>query len=136
MADMQDETLVRLHGTVAELDQRNTSSGGTVLGALVRCQAETSAPSGSTRLWPGRLPVGQQLLWPGSAPRRHVGNGPSRVEIRRRGRHRSARQTVAGLSADRGLRQGHIRRIAAGVVESLAEHLDEVFPASTWQLTI
>ena len=36
VGELQDDTLVRLHGTVVELDQRHTSSGGTILGALIQ----------------------------------------------------------------------------------------------------
>ena len=132
VADIKDDSLVRLHGTVVELDQRNTSSGGSVLGALVRCQG------GNVRaIWFNqpfmlkRLPVGQQLLISGKARLRGgiweiVHPDLKYVEgddVDPRGK------LLPVYSLTEGLRQSQIRRVVAPVVESLAEHLDEVFPA-------
>src|SRR5262245_27502330 len=66
MAALRDEALVRLHGTVAELYQRQTSSGGTVLGALICCQGgNIRAFWFNQPFMARRLPVGQELLLSG-----------------------------------------------------------------------
>ena len=86
IADLTEDSLVRLHGEVVEVDQRNTSSGGTMLGALVRCgsgavralwfnhavHAETSAA------WAATAARGQ-----GAVAGWHLGDGPSRCAMGR-----------------------------------------------------
>ena len=132
VADLRDESLVRLHATVVEVDHRPTSSGGSVLGALLRCQGgNIRAVWFNQPFMLKRLPVGQELLVSG--------------KVRFRGGiweivHPDLKY-LEGDDADprgkllpvypltEGLRQQHLRRVVGAVVESLAEHLDEVFPA-------
>ncbi|HVU90133.1 MAG TPA: ATP-dependent DNA helicase RecG [Pirellulales bacterium] len=129
---LQDDQLVRLHGTVVELDQRNTSSGGTILGALIRCQGgHVRAVWFNQPFMAKRLPAGQELLLSGKV--RFRGGIYEMVHPDLQylegddGDPRGKLLPVYPLTE--GVRQGAMRRIVRGVVESLAEHLDEVFPA-------
>jgi len=131
IADLTEDSLVRLHGVVVEVDQRNTASGGTMLGALIRCGA------GAVRaLWFNmpfmlkRLPPGQQLLLAGKARWRSgiwemVHPDVQWVESEDAS---PGGKLIPVYPLTEGLRQPQIRKIVGGVVESLAEHLDEVFP--------
>ncbi|MBI2825276.1 MAG: ATP-dependent DNA helicase RecG [Planctomycetia bacterium] len=132
VSELSEESLVRVHGTVVELDQRNTSSGGTMLGALVRCTG------GNIRaLWFNqpfmvrRLPPGQELLLSGKAKWRGGIWEMVHPDVKwidsddtdARGKVLPVYPLTEALS------QPAIRRIVAGVVETLVGHLDEVFPA-------
>jgi ATP-dependent DNA helicase RecG len=132
VGDLQDEAIVRLHGTVVELDQRHTSSGGTVLGALIRGEA------GNVRaIWfnqpfmAKRLPVGQELLVSGKVRFRGGIYEMVHPDLQylegEEGDQRGKLLPVYPLTE--GVRQGQMRRIVGSVVETMAEHLDEVFPA-------
>ncbi|HEY2841314.1 MAG TPA: ATP-dependent DNA helicase RecG [Pirellulales bacterium] len=128
---LKEDSLVRVHGEVVEVDQRNTSSGGTMLGALIRCGG------GAVRaLWFNmpfmlkRLPRGQQLLLAGKARWR----GGIWEIVHPDVQWVDSDEAIGGgrlipvYPLTEGLRQPQVRKIVTGVVESLAEHLDEVFP--------
>jgi ATP-dependent DNA helicase RecG len=132
IADLRDESLVRLHGTVVELDQRNTSSGGTVLGALIRCQGgNVRAVWFNQPFMARRLPVGQELLLAGKVRFRggiwEMVHPDLKYLEKEDTDPRGKLLPVYPLTE--GIRQGQMRRIVSAVVESLAEQLDEVFPA-------
>lgn len=131
IAELKEDSLVRVHGAVVEVDQRNTASGGTMLGALIRCG------SGAVRaLWFNmpfmlkRLPVGQQLLLSGKAKWR----GGIWEMVHPDVQWVDSEEAIGSVRLlpvyplTEGLRQTQLRKIVTGVVESLAEHLDEVFP--------
>ncbi|HEY1601654.1 MAG TPA: ATP-dependent DNA helicase RecG [Pirellulales bacterium] len=132
IADLRDESLVRLHGTVVELDQRNTSSGGTVLGALIRCQGgNVRAVWFNQPFMARRLPVGQELLLAGKVRSRGGIWEMVHPDLKYlEGDDTDPRGKLLPVyPLTEGIRQGQMRRIVSAVVESLAEQLDEVFPA-------
>jgi ATP-dependent DNA helicase RecG len=131
IGELKEDSLVRLHGAVVEVDQRNTANGGTMLGARVRCG------SGAVRaLWFNmpfmlkRLPVGQQLLLAGKAKWRGGIWEMVHPDVQWVDSDEAigASRLIPVYPLTEGLRQPQLRKIVAGVVESLAEHLDEVFP--------
>jgi len=131
VSELVDDSLVRLHGTVVELDQRHTSSGGTMLGALIRCQGgNIRAVWFNQPFMAKRLPVGQELLLSGKVRLRGGAWEMVHPDLQylegEEGDPRGKLLPVYPLTE--GVRQGHMRRIVASVVESLAAHLDEVFP--------
>ncbi|MES1213610.1 MAG: ATP-dependent DNA helicase RecG, partial [Singulisphaera sp.] len=131
VAELQDEALVRLHGTVVELDQRNTHSGGSVLGALIRCEGgNVRAVWFNQPFMAKRLPVGQQLLLSGKVRARGGIFEMVHPDLQYlEGEESDPRGKLLPVyPLTEGIRQGQMRRIVAGVVETLAEQLDEVFP--------
>ncbi|MEX2118295.1 MAG: ATP-dependent DNA helicase RecG [Pirellulales bacterium] len=127
---LEDGSLVRLRGSVLEIDQHATGPGKTVLGVLLGCGA------GRVRLlWFNqpyllqRFQIGQELLVTGKTRL----NGcmweiaHPQVQWLETEEHETA-LLVPVYPLTEGLSQGQIRRIVRAVVESYAGVLDEVFP--------
>ena len=131
IAQMQEGVLVRLRGRVEDVEQRSTSSGGSVLGVLVRC-----ADGPIRALWFNqpfmikRFAVGQEVLLSGKA-KQHGGMWemahPAAQWIEG-DQSETGGPLLAVYPLTEGLHQAQMRRIVRGVVESCADLLDEVFP--------
>ncbi|MGE0606948.1 MAG: ATP-dependent DNA helicase RecG, partial [Pirellulales bacterium] len=126
-----DGELASVEGRVEELDQRNTSSGGVVLGVLVR-----QGHRGLRLLYfnqpymRDRFQPGQRVLAAGKVRMRGMvwEMAHPRVEWLEDEDQPAVGKMLPVYSLCEGLNQGQLRRIVAGVVEEFAELLDEVFP--------
>ena len=134
VANLEEDQLVRLRGSVAEVEARNSSAGRTVLGVLVR-----DAAGGHVRaLWfnqpymTQRFTVGQQVLLMGKARLRGgvwqmvhpavTWIDPDEAE--------APSELVPVYPATEGLSQAALRRIMRGVLNEFASVPEEVFPVA------
>ncbi len=131
IAELEEGKLQTVRGTVEEIDLRGTSSGGCVLGVLVRCDTGHlralwfNQPymqekfSFGQRLMLSGKPKYQGLVWEMSHPR---------VETLAEDEPEPPGRILPVYPATEGLQQWQLRNIVRGVLESHAELLDEVFP--------
>lgn len=129
--DLVDGNLTRLRGTIEEVDQRVSNSGNVVLGVLL------AAEQGRVRLlWFNapfrreRFRLGEQLLVTGKPKLNggmweftHPQVQPIDVE-----EQEQAVKLLPVYPLTEGLNQGQMRRIAAAVLETCIDALDDVFP--------
>ncbi|MHC4178800.1 MAG: DEAD/DEAH box helicase, partial [Planctomycetota bacterium] len=130
--DLEEGKLQTVRGVVEEIELRGTSSGGCVLGVLVRCD------TGHLRaLWfnqpfmQDKFSFGQRvmlsgkprlsgLVWEMSHPR---------VETLAEDEPEPPGRILPVYPATEGIQQWELRNIVRSVLDSHAELLDEVFPA-------
>jgi ATP-dependent DNA helicase RecG len=131
VADLVEGNLTRMRGTVEEVDQRVSNSGNIVLGVLL------AAEQGRVRLlWFNapfrreRFRLGEHLLVTGK-PKYNGGmwefTHPQVQPIDLEDQSPAAK-LLPVYPLTEGLNQGQMRRIAATVLESCLESLDDVFP--------
>ena len=128
---LEEGKLQSVLGNVEEIDHRSTSSGGCVLGVLVRCQTGHlravwfNQPSMRERFSFGQRvmlsgkPKYEGLVWQMSHPR---------VEIFDQDEPPPAGRLLPVYPLTEGLQQWQLRKIVRGVVETCVDVLDEVFP--------
>jgi ATP-dependent DNA helicase RecG len=132
VADLVEENLTRLRGTVEEVDQRVSPSGNLVLGVLL------AAEQGRVRLlWYNspfrreRFRLGEQLLVTGK-PKLNGGMWEfthPQVQWIDADDQEPAEKLLPVYPLTEGLHQGQMRRVAAAVLETCLDSLDEVLPA-------
>jgi ATP-dependent DNA helicase RecG len=131
VAQLEEDKLLSVRGVVEELDLRNTSSGGSMLGVLIR-----DGEHFLRALWfnqphmKKRLPTGTDVLLSGQAKLRggRWEMTHPRVQIIAEDEETSAESMLPVYPLTEGLKQYHMRRIVRHVVEEHAAQLDEVFP--------
>jgi ATP-dependent DNA helicase RecG len=131
VAQLEEDKLLSVRGVVEELDLRNTSSGGSMLGVLIR-----DGEHFLRALWfnqphmKKRLPTGTDVLLSGQAKLRggRWEMTHPRVQIMAEDEETSAESMLPVYPLTEGLKQYHMRRIVQHVVEEYAAQLDEVFP--------
>jgi ATP-dependent DNA helicase RecG len=130
VADLEEDKLVRLRGTVREVDQHVTSNGRSVLGVLVR------ATGGSIRaMWfnqpymRDRFAIDQELLLSGRA--RFRGGiwqmTHPQVQWIEREEDEPTNSLLPVYSLTEGLTQGVVRRVVRSALDAFAGVLEEVF---------
>lgn len=133
LAQLEENRPVRLRGIVTEIDQRATSSGGSVLGILVQ------AVGGNLRaVWfnqpymQSRLAVGQDVLLAGKA--RYRGGiwemAHPDVQWLDTDQDDSHSQILPVYPLTEGLNQRALRRIVRSALDTCLAALDDVFPES------
>jgi len=120
-----------VRGVIEDIDQRNTSSGGCVLGVSVRCRGghvraiwfQSTLHAGATRLRSEGSAFGQAevrgLVWQMTHPR---------VETLDAEEDEPATKMLPVYPLTEGLLQWQMRRIMRGVLEQYVGVLEEVFP--------
>ncbi len=131
VSQLEEGKLQSVRGVVEDIDQRNTSSGGTVLGISVRCQ------TGYLRaIWFNqpfmreRFTFGQKLLLSGKP--KYEGLVwqmiHPRVETLDAEEDEPVTKLLPVYPLTEGLLQWQMRKIVRGAIETFVPALDEVFP--------
>jgi ATP-dependent DNA helicase RecG len=131
ISQLEDGALVSVVGTVTELDQRNTSNGGAMLGVLIQQDGR-----GLRGLWfnqpymRDKFTVGRRVLFSGKVRLRGLMWEMShpRVETLADDEDPPAGRLLPVYPLCEGLSQGQMRRIAQFALETCADLLEEVFP--------
>jgi ATP-dependent DNA helicase RecG len=132
VADLVDGQPARILGTVEEMDQRGTANGGNVFGLLVRQDRRAVRALWFNQMYVrDRFRVGQRVLLSGRARLRGLmwEIAHPDVIVLDDDEEPPAGRMLPIYALCEGLSQGQMRRIAQGVVDALADTLDEAFPA-------
>ena len=129
---LEEGILQSISGVVEEIELRSTSSGGSVLGVLVRCQTgHLRAVWFNQPTMRERFSFGQRVMLSGKP--KYAGlvwqMTHPRVETLASEEEEPLGKLLPIYPLSEGLQQWQLRKIVRGVVDSHTELLDEVFPA-------
>jgi len=128
---LEEGRLQSVRGVVEDIDQRNTSTGGCILGVSVRCGAEQlRAVWFNQPTMRERFRLGQRVLLSGKPKQEGLVwqmNHP-RVETLDDDEEEPVTKMLPVYPLTEGLQQWQLRKIIRGVLETHAHLLDEVFP--------
>jgi len=131
--ELEEGRLQSVRGVVEEIEQRSTSSGGCVLGVLLRC------PTGYLRgVWfnqpfmRDKFTFGQRVMFSGKPKYEGLAwemHHP-RVETLDDEQEQPATKILPVYPLTEGLQQWQVRKIVRNAVGTYGDLLDEVFPAA------
>ena len=136
VAELEPDKLVRLRGTVVEIEQRGGYSGRSMLGVLIQC-GEGAAADYVRALWFNmphmrkRFEHGQQVLLTGKAKKkggRWEFSHPRVQWLEQEEPGDAQRKILPVYSLTEGLHQAAVRRAVQAALDGCAALLDEVFP--------
>jgi len=137
VTDLREDLIVRLRGTVVEVDQRGSQVGKTVLGVLIRTGDERSADF-VRAMWFNmphmrqRFSEGQRVLLTGKAKKkggRWQFSHPQVQWLEQDNPADADHQLLPVYGLTEGLTQAPIRNVVRTCLEQFMPLLDEVFPA-------